>query len=227
MINTADKDTAARDYFLISHINTSPPIPACCSAVCDGSRQSAVHRAHDLSGARAGRHTPSSWHTSGMGLRMLYHIQKCPCPPQPGEGALPFPGTPGVSKPSQHYNVYLPFTMLQNCLDLFSKRCSWDWDPSKCGSRCWSWRAGNPESPESPTWEVGRRRGEPVNQKAMGLSCSSEWLDSHRWWEGDIKCILHDWTCEYKQKFPAYMKERRREEGLKERGKAKAKAMYV
>jgi len=38
-------------------------------------------------------------------------------------------------------------------------------------------------------------------------------------------CILHDWTCEYKQKFPAYMKERRREEGLRE--SIKAKAMYV
>lgn len=42
---------------------------------------------------------------------------------------------------------------------------------------------------------------------------------------GDIKGILHDWTCEYKQKFPDYRKERRREEGLRERGKAKA--MYV
>lgn len=33
---------------------------------------------------------------------------------------------------------------------------------------------------------------------------------------------MHDWTCEYKQKFTAYRKERRREEGLRESGKAKA-----
>lgn len=100
---------------------SSPPLPSLLagSAAWDGSRHATAHRAHGPSWADG--HAPSSWHISGMGLRMLHHLQKCSCPPQPGKRALPFPGTPGLGKPSQHYTVYLPFAMLQNCLDLFSK----------------------------------------------------------------------------------------------------------
>lgn len=109
---------------------STPPLPSLLAggAACDGSRHATEHTVHDLPGAWADRHTSSSWHTSRMGLRMLQCIQKCPSPPK---RAVPCPGTSGAGKPTQHYSVYFPFVMLQNCLNLFSKGCSWDHGPSK------------------------------------------------------------------------------------------------
>lgn len=79
----------------LSAISTPPPPPLLAgSAACDGSRHATAHRAHGVPGAPSGRHAPSSWYTPAMQLRMLHHIQKWPCPPQPGERALAFPGTP-------------------------------------------------------------------------------------------------------------------------------------